>query len=139
MNLLRQHEVMAKEVSPRWSQRVNAIDAELVHLAVACDVSLSDPSTVERIIKNDDSVCGRKNEVGFRKLRGVIVVTYVFLGESIERIGPVETRRIVSTLAEHIYIFKRARTPRVGQARLTDHGYTRLGSTAEPVSGGKSV
>lgn len=130
---------MATELNPRWFQRANAIEAELVQLSLACDVSLSDPATIERIIRNDDSVCGRKNEVGFRKLRVVIVVTYIFLSESIERIGPEETRRMASTLAEHIYIFRRARGSALTRTNAGGQGYTRLSSPVEQVSGGESA
>ena len=89
---------------------MDALSIELEHLAAACDVTLGDSATIDRIIRNDDSVCGRKNEIGFRKLRIVVVMTYNLLNECIERRGAKETRRIASSLAEHIYIVKNSRT-----------------------------
>lgn len=105
---------MTLAVTPRRTRRIDAITAELVHLAAACDVELDGPATLERIIRNDDTVCGRKNEVGFRKLRIVIVVTYVMLDEYIERIGAAQTRAAASSLVDTMHIVK---SPRAGAVR----------------------
>ncbi len=93
---------MTDEVNPQWSRHLEAIAGELLHLATACDVTLRDPGVIERIIKNDDTVCGLKNEHGFRKLRALVMATYNSLGKSIERIGPQETRKITAAIAEHM-------------------------------------
>lgn len=93
---------MANEVNPQWSRHLEAIADELLHLSIACDVRLRDAGVIERIIKDDDTVCGRKNEHGFRKLRALVMATYDSLGKSIDRIGPEETKRITSTIADHM-------------------------------------
>ncbi len=91
---------MANDINPQWSRHLESIVDELVHLSVACDVRLRDPGVLERIIKNDDSVCGRKNEHGFRKLRALVMATYDSLGKAIDRIGPEETKKIRDAIAE---------------------------------------
>lgn len=93
---------MTDEVNPQWSRHLEAIADELLHLSTACDVVLRDPGVIERIIKGDESVCGRKNEHGFRKLRALVMATYDSLGKSIERIGPAETKKITTAIAEHM-------------------------------------
>ncbi len=93
---------MSDEVNPQWSRHLEAIAEELVHLSNACDVTLRDPGVIERIIRNDDTVCGRKNEHGFRKLRALVMATYDSLGKSIERIGPEETKKITSAIADYM-------------------------------------
>ncbi len=90
---------MADDVNPQWSRHLESIVDELSHLSIACDVKLRDPGVIERIIKNDDTVCGRKNEHGFRKLRALVMATYDSLGKAIDRIGPEETKKITSAIA----------------------------------------
>ena len=89
---------MARETNPQWSRHLQGIADELLHLAVACDLRLSDPGVIERVLKGDDTVCGRKNEIGFEKLRKLLMATYDSLGKAIDRIGPEETRKITEAL-----------------------------------------
>ena len=84
--------------NPQWSRHLDGIADELKRLAVACDVRLRDEGVVERIIKNDASVCKRRNEVAFEKLRKLLMATFDSLGKSIDRIGPAETRQIVDAI-----------------------------------------
>ena len=93
---------MAEETNPQWSRHLEAIAEELLHLSSACDVTLRDPGVIERIIKGDDSVCGRRNEHGFRKLRALVMATYDSLGKSIDRIGPEETKKITEAIRAHM-------------------------------------
>src|SRR6185503_7604207 len=60
---------MTQPSHPAWERHLDAIGDELVRLCIACDVRLRDPGVIDRILKNDDSVCGSKNPIGFRKLR----------------------------------------------------------------------
>ena len=93
---------MNDEANPQWSRHIEAIAEELLHLSTACDVSLRDPGVIERIITGDESVCGRRNEHGFRKLRALVMATYDSLGKSIDRIGPAETKKITEAIAAHM-------------------------------------
>jgi len=89
---------MAQETNPQWSRHLQGIADELLHLAVACDLRLRDPGVIERVLKGDETVCGRKNAIGFEKLRKLLMATYDSLGKAIDRIGPEETRKITETL-----------------------------------------
>lgn len=93
---------MAQEQNPQWTRHFEGIADELLHLSVACNVRLQDPGVVERIIKGDMSVCGRKNKIGFEKLRKLLMATYDSLGKAVGRIGPEETRKIRDAMAEHM-------------------------------------
>ncbi len=93
---------MTSKPNPQWTRHLERIADELLHLAVACDVRLRDPGVIERIIRNDMSVCGRKNEVGFQKLRRLLIATYDSLGKAIDRIGAEETKAIVDAITEHL-------------------------------------
>lgn len=91
---------MTEQRHAPWARHLDGIADELVRLAIACNLRLRDPDTIERILRNDESVCGRRNPVGFRKLRKLLMATYDSLGKAIERIGPEETRLITDAIIE---------------------------------------
>ncbi len=93
---------MTNKANPQWTRHLEGIADELLHLAVACDVRLRKPGVVERIMKGDMSVCGRKNKIGFEKLRKLLMATYDSLGKAVDRIGPEETRKIRDAIAAHM-------------------------------------
>lgn len=91
---------MSESKHPAWARHLDVIADELVRLSVACNVRLRDPGVIERIIKDDESVCGTKNPIGFRKLRGLVVATFSSLNKAIDRIGPEETKLITDAIIE---------------------------------------
>lgn len=91
---------MADELNPQWARHFEGIADELLHLAIVCDVQLREPGVIERILKNDASVCGKENEQCFREMRSLLTAYYDSLGKSIDRIGAAETKKIVDSLTE---------------------------------------
>ena len=89
---------MSDQENPQWSRHLDGIAAELRHLSAACGVRLRDEGVVERVLRNDSTVCGRKNDIGFDKLRKLLIATFDSLGKSIDRIGPEETSKIVEAI-----------------------------------------
>ena len=91
---------MTEQGHAQWERHFDGIADELVRLSIACELRLRDPNVIERILRNDETVCGRKNPVGFRKLRKLLMATYDSLGKAIDRIGPEETRLITDALID---------------------------------------
>jgi hypothetical protein len=91
-----------QDFNPQWSRHLDGIAEELLRLAIACDLRLRDPGVIERILKNDQTVCGRKNPRGFEKLRKLLMATYDSLGKAIDRIGAAETKQIAEAIAERM-------------------------------------
>ena len=91
---------MSETKHPAWARHLDAIGDELLRLAVACDVRLRDPGVIDRILKNDDTVCGTRNPIGFRKLRSLVMATFSSLNKAIDRIGPEETKLITDAIVE---------------------------------------
>ena len=85
-----------------WQRHLDGIANELLRLSIACDVRLRDPGVVERVLKDDSTVCGRKNPEAFRKLRNLVMATYDSLGKSIDRIGPEDTKMITDAIRARI-------------------------------------
>jgi hypothetical protein len=79
---------------------VSGRSAELLNLAIACNVRLRETGVIERVLKNDITVCGRKNEEGFQKMRNVLVAFYNSIGKAAERIGPEDTKKIIEAITE---------------------------------------
>ena len=78
-----------------WSDQIGAIAKELSRLAIACDIDFFDDSVGEKILKNDDSVCGRKNPEAFRKIRSHLMALFPLETAAIERLGVEDTEEIV--------------------------------------------
>jgi len=91
---------MTDDLNPQWERHFEVIADELLHLAIACGVRLREPGVIERVLRNDASVCGRKNERSFRKMRNLLVAYYDSLGKAVDRIGPEETKKIIEVITE---------------------------------------
>jgi hypothetical protein len=93
---------MPKTKHVAWQRHLDSICDELIRLSIACDVQLRDPGVVERIIKNDETVCGNRNPIGFKKLRSLVMATFNSLNKAIDRIGPEEVKMITDGIAERL-------------------------------------
>jgi hypothetical protein len=104
---------MAKTKHPAWARHLDAIGDELSRLSAACGVKLRDPGVIERILKNDESVCSSKNSIGFRKLRSLLMATFSSLNKAIDRIGPDEVKMITDEIVKRLDA-RRSGRPAVG-------------------------
>jgi hypothetical protein len=52
------------------------IDTEIARLALLCQVRILDPGVVERVVRNDSSVCGTNNPVAFEKLHHMLAMHF---------------------------------------------------------------
>jgi hypothetical protein len=83
-----------------WQRHLDAIGEELLHLSIACNVNLREPNVIDRILKNDETVCGTRNPIGFHKLRNLIMATFSSLNKAMDRIGPDEVKMITEGIME---------------------------------------
>jgi len=88
--------------NPAWLRHLDAIGDELLRLTAICDVNLRETGVVERILKNDESVCGKRNPIGFRKLRDLVMATIDSLNKSADRIGADETAAMVKAIMDRL-------------------------------------
>lgn len=93
---------MTDNLNPQWKRHFEGIADELLHLAITCDVRLREPGVIERILKNDASVCGRTNDRSFRNLHNLLVAYYKSIGKAVDRIGPKETKKIIDAISERM-------------------------------------
>jgi hypothetical protein len=85
---------MTETKHPAWARHLDGIGEELLRLSIACNLRLRDPGVVERILKGDETVCGTKNPIGFRKLRSLLQATVSSVNKAVDRIGADELKVI---------------------------------------------
>lgn len=94
-----------------WGRQVENLAHELSKLAIACDIELGRPGLAERILKNDASVCGRKNPKAFAKLRRHLMALFEVEAGAIERLGPEDTKEILDQVRSAIVEIRKAGSP----------------------------
>jgi hypothetical protein len=93
---------------PYWGRQIDAIAHELSRLAIVCDIELGRPGLAERILKNDQSVCGRDNPKIFRQIRQHLMALFTLEERAIERLGPDDTKDILDQVRAAIVAIREA-------------------------------
>ena len=101
-----------------WAKSLNELDREIVRLATICNVRILDAGVIERVLKNDRSVCGTSNPAAFDKLRNTLMMHYHVREQAVGSLGEAQTRKIVEHIVESL-------RERIGE---------RLGGEAQPPS-----
>jgi hypothetical protein len=94
-----------------WRRQIDNVARELSKLAIVCDIELGQPGLAERILKNDESVCGRKNPEAFRQLRQHLMALFSVEASAIERLGPEDTNEILDQIRSAIVAIRQAGSP----------------------------
>ena len=103
---------MAKFKHSYWGKQVDALGHEISKLALVCDIELGQPGLAERILKNDDSVCRRKDPESFRKLRQHLLALFPLEARAVERLGADDTKEILDAVRESITAIRQAGSDR---------------------------
>jgi len=99
---------MAEFKHTYWGRQIDNIAHELSRLAIACDIELGSPGLAERILKNDESVCGRSNPRAFRKIRLHLMALFSVEERAIDRVGAEDTREILDQVRAAIIAIRKA-------------------------------
>ena len=91
----------------RAMKSLDDIDAEIARLALLCQIRILDPSVVERVVRNDASVCGTNNPVAFKKLQGMLALHFGFRDSA----GDAHGQALASYVEQHVIDRLRARFP----------------------------
>ena len=102
---------MSKFKHTYWGEQIEGIAGELSRLAIACDIELGKPGLAERILKNDESVCRRKNPEAFRKIRRHLMALFNVEERALERLGADETKDILDQVRAAITAVRSAGGP----------------------------
>ncbi len=102
---------MAEFKHTYWGRQIDSLAHELSRLAIACDIELGSPGLAERILKNDESVCGRSNPKAFRQMRQHLMALFDVEDRAIERLGPRDTKDILDQVRAAIVRIRQAGSP----------------------------
>ena len=78
---------MGEPKHPYWSRQLNNLAAEMSRLCIICDIKMLEPGIGERVLKGDQSVCGRKNPEVFETLRKHLMAYCHLEEKAIRRLG----------------------------------------------------
>ena len=99
---------MAEFKHTYWGRQIDNIAHELSRLAIACDIELGRPGLAERILKNDESVCGRSNPRAFRLIRQHLMALFSVEERAIQRVGAKDTKEILDQVRSAIIAIRQA-------------------------------
>lgn len=85
-----------------WAKNLEEVDREVARLAVLCKVRLLDPGVIERVVRNDASVCGADNKAAFDKLRNALMLHYHVRDKAVGVIGEGATREVIEEIVANI-------------------------------------
>lgn len=85
-----------------WSKNLEEVDREIARLATICNVRILDPGVIERVLKNDESVCGSKNPIAFKKLTTAMTMHYHVREKARGVLGEAGTAAVVAEIVESL-------------------------------------
>jgi hypothetical protein len=81
-----------------WGHQLDALITEIVREASICQVRLLDPGVVDAVLHDNASVCGHDNPMAFKKLRELLMMTFVVRGKAFDRLGPAEADALIQEI-----------------------------------------
>jgi hypothetical protein len=85
-----------------WAKNLDELDREIARLALVCRVRILDPGVMERVLRNDASVCGTANPLAFTKLHSMLVMHFAIRNRSVEELGQLQTAAIEHEVLERL-------------------------------------
>jgi hypothetical protein len=94
-----------------WARQIDGLAHELSMLAIVCDIELGRPGLAERILKNDETVCGKTNPKAFRQMRQHLIALFNVEKGAAEQLGPEDTKDILDQVRSAIIAIRQAGSP----------------------------
>ena len=89
-----------------YSRTLNEVDAQIARQATICKVRILDPGVLQRILENDETVCGSRNPAAFASLRNLLMMHFEVREQAVAALGSEKTKvlvdKIVAGLRERI-------------------------------------
>jgi hypothetical protein len=85
-----------------WAKNLDEVDREIARLATICSVRILDPGVIERVLRDDASVCGSRNPLAFGKLRTALKMHYHVRDQALGALGEAGTARVVADIVENL-------------------------------------
>jgi len=84
------------------ARNLEDLDHEVGRLALLCRIRLLEPGAIDRVLKNDRSVCGNDNPLAFAKLRNLLMMHFTLVRKWAGELGGDETAMIERYVLERL-------------------------------------
>ena len=84
----------------RWGTHIDGIMTEIGRQALICKVRLLDPGVIDAVLKGNDSVCGARNPVSFKKLKNLLEMGFLVKENAYDKLGTLEAEALVTAVRE---------------------------------------
>jgi hypothetical protein len=85
-----------------WGAQIDNVMREIAREAFICEVKILQPGVIERVLHNDDSVCGTRNPAAFKKLRDLLMMGFVVREKAFEKMGALEADALIKDIREEL-------------------------------------
>ena len=85
-----------------WGKNLDDVDREVARLATLCNCRILDEGVIERVLKNDESVCGTRNPIAFKKLREALMLHYHVRDKAVGAVGEAQTQVLIAKIVERL-------------------------------------
>ncbi|MDR0225750.1 MAG: hypothetical protein LBI66_04970 [Burkholderiaceae bacterium] len=85
-----------------WESRLEEIDLEIARQAIICKIALLEPGAVERVLHDDESICGASHKDAFRTLRGLLYMHFNEVVHISEVLSPEVAHDIAQRVRERL-------------------------------------
>lgn len=82
-----------------WNHQLDSLITEIVREASICQVRLLDSGVVDAVLQDNASVCGHDNPAAFKKLRELLMMTFVVRGKAFDSLGPIEADAMIQEIS----------------------------------------
>lgn len=97
-----------RQTHTEWLQDLEALDMEIVRLAVICQVRLLDPGVIGHVLNQQSFVCGSDHPLAFQSLRGLLHLHFDMQKQLAEAYGAVDAEQLLQQVRAHLI-------PRIGE------------------------
>ncbi len=99
-----------------FGRQIDAIARELSMLAIACQIEVNKEGNAERILNNDETVCGRKNPKAFQQIRRHLMALFPLEEQAIEDLGARHVKETMDNVRAAIRQLRDAGSPSANRA-----------------------
>jgi hypothetical protein len=85
-----------------WARSLDDVDREIARLAMLCNCRILEAGVIERVLDNDESVCGTRNPIAFNKLRTALMMHYHVRGQAAGAVGEAQTQVLIAKIVERL-------------------------------------
>ena len=85
-----------------WGRNLEQLDREIGRMATICRAPLLEPGVVDRVLQDDDTMCGTKNAAAFAKLRDLLRMHFLVRQKTADDLGQMPATVLEADVIERL-------------------------------------